>query len=47
LVKRWGRKEIVDSLLPLLHLSQDGKINILQEELFKEIFIKRKAEDEK
>jgi segregation and condensation protein A len=40
LVKRWGRKEIVDSLLPLLHLSQDGKINIIQEELFKEIMIK-------
>jgi segregation and condensation protein A len=40
IVKRWGRKEIVDSLLPLLHLSQDGKINIIQEELFKEIMIK-------
>jgi len=40
LVKRWGRKEIVESLLPLLHLSQDGKINLTQEELFKEIMIK-------
>jgi segregation and condensation protein A len=40
LVKRWGRKEIVDSLLPLLHLSQEGKINISQDELFKEILIK-------
>jgi len=40
LVKRWGRKEIVESLLPLLHLSQDGKINLIQEELFKEIMIK-------
>ncbi len=44
LVKRWGRKEIVDSLLPLLHLSQDGKISILQEELFKEIFIKKNSD---
>ena len=40
LVKRWGRKEIVESLLPLLHLSQDGKINLIQEELFKEIMVK-------
>jgi len=42
LVKRWGRKEIVEALLPLLHLSQDGKINLLQEELFKEIFVRKK-----
>jgi len=42
LVKRWGRKEIVESLLPLLHLSQDGKIDLLQTELFKEIFVKKK-----
>jgi len=43
LVKRWGRREIVESLLPLLHLSQDGKINLIQEELFKEIMIKIKS----
>jgi segregation and condensation protein A len=43
LVKRWGRKEIVESLLPLLHLSQDGKINLTQEELFKEIMIKLRS----
>jgi len=40
LVKRWGRKEIVESLIPLLHLAQDGKINLYQEELFKEILVK-------
>ena len=40
LVKRWGRREIVESLMPLLHLSQDGKINLIQEELFKEILVK-------
>ena len=40
LVKRWGRKEIVETLIPLLHLSQDGKINLLQNELFKEIMVK-------
>jgi segregation and condensation protein A len=43
LVKRWGRKEIVEALIPLLHLSQDGKINLLQEELFKEIMVKLKG----
>jgi segregation and condensation protein A len=40
LVKRWGRKEIVETLVPLLHLSQDGKINLNQNELFKEIMVK-------
>ena len=42
LVKRWGRKEIVETLIPLLHLSQDGRINLLQKELFKEIMVKMK-----
>jgi segregation and condensation protein A len=42
LVKRWGRKEIVETLIPLLHLSQDGKINLMQNELFKEIMVKMK-----
>lgn len=42
LVKRWGRKEIVEALIPLLHLSQDGKINLDQEELFKEILVRLK-----
>ncbi len=40
LVKRWGRKEIVEALIPLLHLSQDGKIHLHQEKLFKEILVK-------
>ncbi|NIO43999.1 MAG: segregation/condensation protein A [Candidatus Aenigmarchaeota archaeon] len=40
LVKRWGRKEIVEALIPLLHLSHDGKIHLHQEELFKEILVK-------
>lgn len=42
IVKRWGRKEIVEALIPLLHLSQDGKINLHQEEIFKEIFVRLK-----
>lgn len=42
LVKKWGRKEIVESLIPLLHLSQDGKIDLTQKELFKEIVVRLK-----
>jgi len=40
IVKRWGRKEIVEALVPLLHLTQDGKVDLRQEELFKEILVK-------
>jgi len=43
LVKRWGRKEIVESLMPLLHLSQDGKVILSQDELFKEILVRMKT----
>jgi len=42
LVKRWGRKEIVEALVPLLHLSQDGKIQLDQPEIFKEILVRLK-----
>ncbi|MBU3896554.1 MAG: segregation/condensation protein A [Nanoarchaeota archaeon] len=42
LVKHWERKEIVKSLMPLLHLATEGKINIHQHELFKEITIEVK-----
>jgi segregation and condensation protein A len=42
IVKRWGRKEIVEVIIPLLHLSQDGKIDLKQEELFKEIFVRKR-----
>ena len=42
LVKRWGRKEIVEALVPLLHLSQDGRIHLHQEELFKEILVRKR-----
>jgi len=42
IVKRWGKKEIVEALIPLLHLSQDGKINLHQEEIFKEILVTKK-----
>lgn len=44
LVKKWERKEIVATLLPLLHLSQDGKVSLKQEDLFKEIIIEFKGD---
>ena len=39
LLKEWDRENIVKALSPVLHLSQEGKIKINQEELFKEITI--------
>jgi segregation and condensation protein A len=42
IVERWDRKEIVDHLIPLLHLEQNQKIETEQEEFFKEIWISRK-----
>lgn len=44
LVARWERTEIVRTLVPLLHLSQDGKVLIMQHELFKEIFISKRPQ---
>ncbi|MFQ6020892.1 MAG: segregation/condensation protein A [Candidatus Aenigmatarchaeota archaeon] len=45
LVKSWKRDEIVEALVPLLHLSQDGNITIEQPELFKEIFVRLRNEN--
>lgn len=42
LVKKWGRKEIVKAFIPLLHLAHQGKVNIKQKELFKEITVERR-----
>jgi len=42
LVKNWNRRKIVSTLIPILHLSQEGKVNVEQKELFKEILIKLK-----
>lgn len=39
LVHTWKRKEIVEALLPMLYLSQRGKITCEQKEMFKEIYI--------
>ena len=40
LVKNWNRDRIVSTLMPVLHLSQEGKVSVEQKELFKEIYIK-------
>lgn len=42
LVPKWERNEIVDKFMPLLHLSQTGKIFCEQEEVFKDIHIRLK-----
>ncbi len=39
LLSKKTRSEVIGTLLPLLHLANDGKIDIEQEEFFKEIFI--------
>lgn len=45
LVNKWERAEIVRALMPLLHLSQDGKVRVRQNELFKEIYVELKKGD--
>ncbi len=40
LVPAWKRKDIVETFVPLLHLSNRGKVSCDQEEMFKEITIK-------
>jgi len=42
LVNKWDRREIVRSFIPLLHLASQGKVNIKQKELFKEIEVELK-----
>ena len=43
LIPRWRRREIVEAFLPILYLTQRGKIICEQKEFFKEIYIKLKA----
>ncbi len=44
LVNTWKREEIVKTLLPILHLTQEGKITYEQPKLFEEIYVKLKEE---
>ncbi|MBU5575363.1 MAG: ScpA family protein [Candidatus Aenigmatarchaeota archaeon] len=47
IVKKWERKEIVKTFLPMLYLDQEGKIECEQPILFEDIFIKLKSEETK
>ncbi|VVB73888.1 Uncharacterised protein [uncultured archaeon] len=40
-MKRAGARSLVLTLLPLLHLCQEGKISIMQDDIFSEILIHR------
>jgi segregation and condensation protein A len=40
-VKKWNRVEIIDTFLPLIHLNHQRRIDCRQEELFKEILIRK------
>ena len=41
IVDKWEREEIVKHFMPLLYLSSRGRVNTIQEEFFKEIFISK------
>jgi segregation and condensation protein A len=45
LVGEWKREKIVKTLLPILHLSQEGKVSYEQPKLFEEIYIKLKEKE--
>ena len=42
IVPTWKRKEIIETFMPLLYLTQRGKVHCEQEEFFKEIYIRLK-----
>jgi segregation and condensation protein A len=45
LVDKWERHEVVDTFLPLVFLDHEKKVEVVQEEMFKEIYIKRRPEE--
>lgn len=46
LVGKWEREGIVKKLIPMLHLTQEGKITHQQDELFTEIIVRLKKKQE-
>ncbi len=46
LVNNWKREEIIRTLLPILHLAQEGKVTYEQPKLFDEIYVKLKKVEE-
>lgn len=47
IVGEWKREKIVKTLIPILHLSQEGKISYEQPELFEEIYIRLRENEQK
>ncbi len=45
IVKEWNRDNIVKTLLPMLHLAQNGKLTYDQPQLFEEFFVRLKKAD--
>lgn len=43
LVPKWEREKIVETFLPLIYLNNQGKVQCRQDELFKEIYIRRQG----
>jgi len=41
LVKKWEKKEVVETFIPLIFLDNQKKLNCQQEEMFREIMIKK------
>jgi segregation and condensation protein A len=46
LLKERNRKEIIYTLIPILHLAQDGRLSVFQEKFFGEIFIQLPIKEE-
>ncbi len=46
LVEEWKREKIVNTLLPMLHLCQEGKLTYEQPELFSEIYVRLKENEQ-
>ena len=47
IVGEWKREKIVKTLIPILHLSQEGKICYEQPKLFEEIYIRLREHEQK
>jgi segregation and condensation protein A len=45
LVDEWKREKIVKTFIPILHLAQEGKVSCEQRELFDEIYIRLRGEE--
>jgi len=43
-VGKWDRQHILDNFIPLVYLDHNKKVEIRQEEFFKEIFVKKREE---